>query len=275
MKIETYAKVVLAAIIPVAAAWGQAGQASAASSERESPEISAHMEDKLWQTNHMSSIRAVEGNKIYLDKRGASVYLRQLSGGKMVGQSFDIYKLIWSVKDSEGFPVKFRAVRVATAVITEEMPDLFVGMYNGRTITADELNNPHSRGYEYRVFVPETEKQLTDEEKAAAQRQEVPQAELYRIGGVVSRPVVLYKVEPEYSEEARAAKFQCTVDLSVVIDIDGNAKNIKVIRPVGLGLDAKAIACVRQWRFQPATKEGQAVPVLATVEINFRLPNEP
>jgi protein TonB len=94
---------------------------------------------------------------------------------------------------------------------------------------------------------------------------------VFRIGGGVSSPVPIYKVEPEYSEEARKAKFQGTVVLSIVIDEHGLPTNFKVVRPLGLGLDEKAIEAVQKWRFRPGMKEGKPVAVLATVEVNFRL----
>jgi periplasmic protein TonB len=94
---------------------------------------------------------------------------------------------------------------------------------------------------------------------------------VYRIGGGVSRPELIFKPEPEYSEEARKAKFQGTVLLSIVVMPDGSTSNIRVIRPLGLGLDEKAIEAVRKWRFRPSLKDGQPVPVHANVEVNFRL----
>ncbi len=93
----------------------------------------------------------------------------------------------------------------------------------------------------------------------------------YKIGGGVSAPSVLYKVEPEYSEEARKAKFQGTVVLFVVVDEKGNPRDLKVIRPLGLGLDQKAIEAVEKWKFRPGMKDGHPVPVQATIEVNFRL----
>ncbi len=93
----------------------------------------------------------------------------------------------------------------------------------------------------------------------------------YRIGGGVSAPSVIFKVEPEYSEEARKAKFQGTVILFVVVDEKGNPRDLKVIRPLGLGLDQKAIEAVEKWKFSPGKKDGKAVAVQATIEVNFRL----
>lgn len=93
----------------------------------------------------------------------------------------------------------------------------------------------------------------------------------YRIGGGVSAPSLIFKVEPEYSEEARKAKFQGSVLLQVVVDDKGNPKDIKVVRPLGLGLDEKAIEAVQKWRFRPGFLNGKAVPVQAMIEVNFRL----
>jgi TonB family protein len=93
----------------------------------------------------------------------------------------------------------------------------------------------------------------------------------YRIGGGVSAPSVLSKVEPEYSEEARKAKWQGTVVLQLVVDDQGRPQNLKVLRSLGLGLDQKAIEAVEKWRFKPGMKDGKPVPVMATIEVNFRL----
>ena len=93
----------------------------------------------------------------------------------------------------------------------------------------------------------------------------------YRIGGGVSPPSILYKVEPEYSEEARKAKFQGTVLLFVVVDEKGLPRDIKIIRPLGLGLDQKAVEAVEKWKFSPGKKDGKPVAVQAQIEVNFRL----
>ena len=93
----------------------------------------------------------------------------------------------------------------------------------------------------------------------------------YKPGGGVSAPSVLRKVEPEYSEEARQAKFQGTVILSVVVDERGNARDIRVLQPLGLGLDQKAVEAVEKWKFRAGMKDGRPVAVQAIIEVNFRL----
>jgi TonB family protein len=93
----------------------------------------------------------------------------------------------------------------------------------------------------------------------------------YRVGGGVSAPVLLSKLEPEYSERARQAKHQGTSMLYVQISPEGRATNIHVVRRLGMGLDQKAVEAVRHWRFKPGVKDGTPVTVEATIEVNFRL----
>lgn len=93
----------------------------------------------------------------------------------------------------------------------------------------------------------------------------------YRIGGGVSAPRAIYSPDPEYSEEARKAKYQGTVVLWLIVGTDGRPREIRVVRSVGMGLDEKALETVRTWKFEPGTKGGQAVAVQVNVEVTFRL----
>jgi TonB family protein len=94
---------------------------------------------------------------------------------------------------------------------------------------------------------------------------------VYKMGSGITGPRVLQKADPQYSEEARAAKIAGTVKLSVVIGTDGVAHDINVVEGLGSGLDEKAVEAVQQWKFQPGEKDGEAVKVRAMIEINFRL----
>jgi protein TonB len=94
---------------------------------------------------------------------------------------------------------------------------------------------------------------------------------IYRVGGGVSAPRALYAPDPEYSEEARKAKYQGTVVLWVVVGADGRPRDIRIARSVGMGLDEKAVEAVRQWRFEPAHRDGTPVAVQINVEVSFRL----
>ena len=94
---------------------------------------------------------------------------------------------------------------------------------------------------------------------------------VFRAGAGVSAPALLYKVEPEYSEEARKAKYQGVVVLTVIVDTAGRVTNPRVVRSLGLGLDEKAIEAVKKWKFRPGYKDGRPVLVSAEIEVSFRL----
>ncbi|HKU21925.1 MAG TPA: energy transducer TonB [Terriglobales bacterium] len=94
---------------------------------------------------------------------------------------------------------------------------------------------------------------------------------VFRVGGGVSAPRAVYTPDPEYSEEARKAKYQGTCVLWLIVGPDGRPHDIKVARSLGMGLDQKAIEAVRNWKFEPAMKDGQPVAVQINVEVNFRL----
>jgi TonB family protein len=94
---------------------------------------------------------------------------------------------------------------------------------------------------------------------------------VYRPGGGVSAPAVTSQVPPEYSQEAQNARRGGTVVLSVVVDAEGYARDIKVLESLGMGLDQKAIEAVQKWRFRPGYKDGRAVNVLMQVEVLFRV----
>ncbi len=94
---------------------------------------------------------------------------------------------------------------------------------------------------------------------------------VFRVGGGVSQPAVIFKVDPEYSEEARKAKYSGAVMLAIVVDTEGHARDIHVVKSLGMGLDEKAVEAVEKWKFRPGMKGGQAVNVRATIEVNFRL----
>jgi len=94
---------------------------------------------------------------------------------------------------------------------------------------------------------------------------------VFRVGGGVSAPRGIFTPDPEYSEEARKAKYQGVCVLWLIVGPDGRPRDIKVARTLGLGLDEKAIEAVKTWRFEPAMKDGKPVAVQINVEVQFRL----
>jgi len=94
---------------------------------------------------------------------------------------------------------------------------------------------------------------------------------LRRIGGGVSAPELIYKVDPEFSEEARKSKTTGNVLVNLIVDQSGHAQNVHVLRGVGMGLDEKAVEAVKQYRFKPAMENGKPVAVEMNVEVLFEI----
>jgi len=94
---------------------------------------------------------------------------------------------------------------------------------------------------------------------------------VFHVGGGVSAPRAIYQPEPEFSEEARKAKYQGVCTLGLVVGTDGRPSNIRVLSSLGMGLDEKAIEAVKNWRFEPAMKDGHPVRVEIAVEVDFHL----
>ena len=87
-------------------------------------------------------------------------------------------------------------------------------------------------------------------------------------------PLLIYKPAPEYTGEARQVHLEGDVLLRAAIGVDGIARDIRVTKPLGRGLDGKAIECVRKYRYVPAFKEdGTPIAVRANITIQFRLEN--
>jgi len=93
----------------------------------------------------------------------------------------------------------------------------------------------------------------------------------YRVGGGVKPPRCIYQPEPVFSEAARKAKYQGYMTLGLIVGEDGLPQKIHILNPLGAGLDAQAAQMVATWKFEPAVKDGQAVPVEIAVEVHFEL----
>jgi TonB family protein len=91
------------------------------------------------------------------------------------------------------------------------------------------------------------------------------------VGGGVSPPRAIYMPDPEFSEEARKAKYQGTCTLSLIVLANGRPSDIHVVSSLGMGLDEKAIEAVKNWKFEPGMKDGRAVNTIIAVEVDFHL----
>lgn len=94
---------------------------------------------------------------------------------------------------------------------------------------------------------------------------------VFTLGSGVTAPKLIYWIDPEFSEEARRTKFQGICSVALIIDQDGNPTNVHVVRPLGMGLDERAIEAVKQYRFRPAMYKGKPVRFAVTVLVNFRI----
>lgn len=89
---------------------------------------------------------------------------------------------------------------------------------------------------------------------------------------VITKPKLLFRTEPQYTREARAARFSGKVHVSFIVDQNGKPRDIKVLNSPGLGLDDNILHAIARWRCQPATREGVPIEMTVTTEVNFRLP---
>ncbi len=96
-------------------------------------------------------------------------------------------------------------------------------------------------------------------------------AKMRRIGGGVTPPRLLTKVDPQFSSAAAAQKYSGVVQVNFVVDASGMPSRFRILHPVGLGLDEQAVAAVSQYTFQPATESGLPVTVELNVEVNFQI----
>ena len=94
---------------------------------------------------------------------------------------------------------------------------------------------------------------------------------IYHVGGGVAAPQLIFAPDPEFSDEARRAKFQGICVVSLIVDPQGNPQRVQVVRHLGMGLDQKAVDAVKQYRFKPATLQGKPVPVEVNIEVTFRI----
>lgn len=93
----------------------------------------------------------------------------------------------------------------------------------------------------------------------------------FRKDSGVTAPRLVYAPDPTFTDEARRKKYSGVCVLDLIVDRDGRPTDLAIVRPIGMGLDDKAIAAVSRYEFAPATKDGQPVAVLIKIEVRFRI----
>jgi TonB family protein len=104
-----------------------------------------------------------------------------------------------------------------------------------------------------------------------SERGTISDNKVFRLGKEVKAPKPQYTPEPQFSEIARYERFQGTNVVNLIVDKTGAVQSIKLVRPLGLGLDDSARATIQKWRFHPGTRNGEPVAVELNVETGFHL----
>ncbi|MBA3638409.1 MAG: energy transducer TonB [Chloroflexota bacterium] len=93
------------------------------------------------------------------------------------------------------------------------------------------------------------------------------------LGQSLKAPQVVHEVKPRYTADAMRQRIQGLVEVEAVILADGTVGPVRVVKSLDeeLGLDEQAVNAVKQWRFRPGTKDGEAVPVMVKIEMTFTL----
>jgi TonB family protein len=87
----------------------------------------------------------------------------------------------------------------------------------------------------------------------------------------MTAPKAVYQPAPEYADAPRRKKIQGAVLVSMIVNADGKVRDTQVLHGLDKDLDQKALECVNQWKFEPATKDGQPVAMRLIVQVNFHL----
>jgi TonB family protein len=128
-----------------------------------------------------------------------------------------------------------------------------------------------------RVFFPESETMQHAKPELRRADFNLASTAVYHVGKDQARrievkaPHPTYTPEPRFSDAARQARYQGTMMMDIVIDERGNLAWMRVVRALGMGLDENAMEMVRTWRFDPATRNGEPVPVEMQIEVSFNL----
>ena len=162
-----------------------------------------------------------------------------------------------SLEDSQSGRVKAAWIAVAEEKDLESVCANLVGKFDQEVVKADptEVASVEPVPSEPDIVIPLA---VFPPEPGAPLKYDVP-------------PAVTLKVPPKYTESARRAGVQGSVELYAEINTNGRAVNVRVIRSLGFGLDEKAMDAVAKWRFTPAVKDGKPVEAGARFSVNFRL----
>jgi protein TonB len=107
------------------------------------------------------------------------------------------------------------------------------------------------------------------QEKASASQQ-TPVEPIYRVGGGVRPPYVIYSPHPDYPEQARKGHPPGPIELWLIVGSDGQPRDVKVKLGISPEIDHAAVEAVEKWKFRPATKDRKPVAVAISVHFDFQ-----
>jgi TonB family protein len=146
--------------------------------------------------------------------------------------------------------------------LSSSVPAYWQCWLSGRTTRDKKSGN-------WQCSLPNAEPYKAGEAEAA--RTEADACKALKVGGSVKPPKVLSKADPTFTDAARFLHLQGRTVLKIIVDEHGEPRVTGIVRPLGAGLDDQAVECVRHWRFAPATRDGEPVPVEVDVEVSYRL----
>ena len=157
-----------------------------------------------------------------------------------------------------------RVFALDTKGLLESLPEFWRG-----SLTDQFVYDPsQKREAEFRLEMP-PRSALRPARKAAPDAARADQ--VFHVGAEVTAPKPTFTPEPRFSDIARYEKFQGTLVVDLIVGKDGAVHQIRLVRPLGLGLDESARSMLQTWRFEPATRNGQPVAVEMNVEVAFNL----
>ena len=165
---------------------------------------------------------------------------------------------------------------------TDESPRFQVPWRNWRRHGAILLSNDRGRGQHTDIGVYEsmpasvfTSPEAVDlAALSPAPTTDLVEAPIYAVEGDVAKPVIRHSIAPEYPEAGKEDGTTGLVVVRTVIGKDGSVRDAWVTQPLGDAFDSAALDAIRQWQFEPATREGEAVEVYYNLTVNFQLDDE-
>lgn len=197
--------------------------------------------------------------------------------GSMLGLGLGILALIRARRQGDVTDVPWSAISANVFALASAIPLAFLLPVLWPIVFPPDEGLPEPIAETYSIFVeplapPDPPPPPPPPHLPAVQQQSLgrPVHEAVRVGGNIREPRRLTYVSPVYPEIAKEARVQGVVILECTISAQGNVTDVTILRGIPL-LDDAAIQAVRQWRYAPTLLNGQAVPVITTMTVNFRL----